>query len=197
LEKTPEAFDESLEGVERVRQIVQAMRDFPHPGTGHKERVDLNRIIESTTTVTRNEWKYVAELSMDLDPSLPLVSCLPSEFSRVLVNLIINAAHAISDVVGDGEKEQGTILVRSRLDGKKVEVSIQDTGSGIPADVQPRIFDPFFTTKEVGKGTGQGLAISHTIIVDQHEGELLFETTAGQGTTFIIRIPIDQDEPSG
>jgi len=166
---------------------VQAMKDFSHPGNETKMPLDLNRAIESTLTVCRNEWKYVADLQTDFDPSLPLVSCLPGEFNQVILNIVVNAAHAIKEKIGD--KSKGIIGVSTRRQGDKVEIRISDTGSGIPEAVRGRIFDPFFTTKEVGKGSGQGLAISRSVVVDKHQGEIFFETQTGQGTTFVIRLP--------
>src|SRR5690606_11484955 len=133
---------------------------------------------------------YVANLVTDFDPNLPPVTCLPGEFNQVILNLIINAAHAIGDTLNPQTSEKGTITVRTRQDGDWVEVRIGDTGSGIPEAARAKIFEPFFTTKSVGKGTGQGLAIARSVIVDKHGGTIRFETELGKGTTFIIRIPI-------
>jgi len=119
------------------------------------------------------------------------VSCLPGEFNQVILNILINAAHAIGDVVGDGSHGKGKITVVTQSDDDWFEVRISDTGSGIPEEIHGRIFDPFFTTKDVGRGTGQGLAIAHNVIVEKHRGTLTFETETGKGTTFIIRLPID------
>ena len=189
----PKAIDQSIEGVQRVASIVKAMKEFSHPGAEEKELVDLNHLIESTITVSRNEWKYVADIEKDFDASLPSVPCLPGEFNQVILNIIVNAAHAIVDVAGEGSGQKGTITLRTRRDGDWAEVRIGDTGSGIPEKARTRIFDPFFTTKEVGKGTGQGLAISHSVIVEKHGGALTFETEMGEGTTFIIRLPLSME----
>jgi PAS domain S-box-containing protein len=191
LEEIPKAIDQTLEGVGRVSKLVSAMKEFSHPGTKEKTPLDLNHAIESTLTVARNEWKYVADLETEFDPSLPLISCRPGEFNQVILNLIVNAAHAIADVVGRGGTEKGKIKVQTRNCPEWAEIRIQDTGSGIPEAVRPRIFDPFFTTKEIGKGTGQGLAIARSVVVDKHGGSIAFETEAGKGTTFIIRLPHD------
>jgi signal transduction histidine kinase len=169
------------------------MKEFSHPDVQEKTAVDINKALESTITVARNEWKYVAEMETDFDSSLPAVSCYPGEFNQVVLNMLINAAHAISDVVGDGSSGKGTIRVSTHRDPKWTEIRITDTGKGIPKEVQSRIFDPFFTTKGVGKGTGQGLAISHSVIVEKHGGSLTFETDEGKGTTFIIRLPMETD----
>ena len=189
-EEIPTAIQQSLEGVERVATIVRAMKEFSHPGTKDKVGVDLNKVIESTITVARNECKYVAHLVTDLAPDLPLVPCVPGALNQVILNILVNAAHALGDVVGDGAPEKGTITVSTRQVGDGVEVRIADTGPGIPEAIRDKIFDPFFTTKEVGKGTGQGLAIAHAVVVEQHGGQLTFETADGAGTTFIIRLPL-------
>uniref|UniRef100_A0A7C5ENC8 histidine kinase n=1 Tax=Desulfobacca acetoxidans TaxID=60893 RepID=A0A7C5ENC8_9BACT len=185
----PQAIAQTLEGVERVATIVRAMKDFSHPGPKEKRPVNLNKAIVNTITVARNEWKYVAEMVTRLDPDLPLVTCLPDEINQVLLNLIINAAQAIGEVVDRGKGEKGRITVTSQSDGDWVEIRIADTGPGIPENIRSRIFDPFFTTKEVGKGTGQGLSLAHAVIVERHKGNLFFETEVGKGTTFIIRLP--------
>jgi PAS domain S-box-containing protein len=188
-EEIPRALAQSLEGVDRVAKIVRAMKEFSHPAR-EKTATDLNRAIQSTITVASNEWKYVAEIEMDLDANLPAVHCSPAEFNQVVLNMVVNAAHAIADVVGDGGKGKGKITVRTRPDGEWAVVEIKDSGSGMPPHVQQRIFDPFFTTKEVGKGTGQGLAIAHNVIVDKHGGTIKVTSAPGAGTTFTIRLPI-------
>jgi PAS domain S-box-containing protein len=193
LEEIPKAIQQSLEGIERIAKIVQSMKDFAHPGATEKKAVDLNKAIESTITVARNEWKYVADMITDFDPTLPPVLCLQGEFNQVILNMIINAAHAIADKVGKDGGQKGIIKISTRRDGEWAEIRISDTGTGIPSSIQSRIFDPFFTTKEVGRGTGQGLAISHSVIVEKHGGTISFETEEGQGTTFIIRLPIGGD----
>jgi signal transduction histidine kinase len=153
--------------------------------------VDLNHAINSTITVARNEWKYVAEVETEFDASLPLIPCLPGEFNQVILNLIINAAHAIGDANRKGVQEKGRISVQTLNCPEWAEIRIQDSGAGIPVEIRNRIFDPFFTTKEIGKGTGQGLAIAHSVVVDKHGGSIHFETEEGRGTTFIIRLPLD------
>ena len=188
-EEIPRALNQSLEGVDRVAKIVRAMKEFSHPAR-EKTATDLNRAIQSTITVASNEWKYVAEMEMDLDTELPSVHCSPAEFNQVVLNIVVNAAHAITDVVGDGGKGKGKIRVKTRAEGDWAVIEIADTGKGMPTHIQQRIFDPFFTTKEVGKGTGQGLAIAHNVIVDKHGGTIKVVSAPGQGTTFIIRLPI-------
>ena len=165
------------------------MKEFSHPGKNEKTSIDLNKAIESTTTVARNEWKYVADMVTRFDPELPFVPCLPGEFNQVILNMIINATHAIAER-GNGPAGKGTITISTHAQGQFAEIRISDTGAGIPENIRTKIFDPFFTTKEVGKGTGQGLAISRSVIVDKHGGSIHFETEVGQGTTFIIKLPL-------
>jgi signal transduction histidine kinase len=190
----PKAIEQSLEGIARVTNIVRAMKDFSQPGTNEKTPVNLNQAIESTLTVCRNEWKYVADLVTQLDPSLPPVPCLPGEFNQVILNIVVNAAHAIADVVGDGSQKKGTITVSTRHDGDRAELRICDTGTGMPEQVREKIFDPFFTTRGVGRGTGQGLAIARSVVVHKHHGTITFETEVGRGTAFIIRLPVVSQE---
>jgi len=194
LKEIPKAIQQSLEGVDRVARIVRAMKDFSHPGTGRKTPIDLNKAIETTMTVAGNEWKYVARVETDLAPNLPLVPCMPGEFNQVILNLVVNAAHAIGDVVDGSKKEMGLIRVSTRLVDDFVEIRVKDTGTGIAEKIRDRVFDPFFTTKPVGKGTGQGLAIAHNVIVDQHQGQIFFESEIGVGTVFIIRLPVQPEQ---
>jgi len=193
-EEIPKTLQQSLDGVSRVGKIVQAMREFSHPGTSEKSYVDINRALESTLTISRNEWKYVAEATTDLAPDLPPVLCLPGEMNQVFLNIIVNAAHAIGDVTEEGRKGKGTIGLATRALDDKVEIRISDSGGGVPEAVRHRIFDPFFTTKKVGKGTGQGLAIARSVVVDKHQGAIRFETETGRGTTFIIQLPIGEKQ---
>jgi len=197
VEEIPKAIDQILEGVKRVTQIVKAMKDFSHPDDTVPTPFDVNKAIESTVTIARNEWKYVADCELDLEPSLPPVLGFQGEFNQAILNMVVNAAHAIAEVVGDGSGRKGKITITSRRVGNWVEVRISDTGCGIPPEIRNRIFDPFFTTKEVGKGTGQGLTIAHSVIVKKHKGTLSFESEVGKGTTFIIRLPIRRAESEG
>ncbi len=195
LDEVPQALEESLEGVERVAGIVLAMKKFSHPDVEEWKHVDLNDAVKSTVTITRNEWKHVADVVTDLDGGLPLISVVPGDINQVILNLLVNAAHAIRDKTG-GQGGKGTITIRTRaLDDDKVELSVTDTGIGIPEDNRTRIFDPFFTTKEVG--TGQGLAITLSVI-EKHGGSIDFESAPGQGTTFTVRLPREpkRKEPS-
>jgi two-component system, NtrC family, sensor kinase len=188
LAEAPHAIEQSLEGAERVAKIVRAMKAFSHPDSVEKTGTDLNRAIESTITVARNEWKYVAEVKTELDEALPRVVCYPGDINQVVLNVLVNAAHAIKEKVKDAEK--GLITVRTATRGDLAEIAVTDTGTGIPEAIRTRVFDPFFTTKEVGKGTGQGLSLAHALIVKKHSGKIWFETEPGRGTTFFIQLPI-------
>ena len=187
----PRAIDQSLDGVQRVANIVRAMKEFSHPGSEEKRAVDLNKAIETTITVARNEWKYSADVVTQFDENLPMVPCLIGEMNQVILNLIVNAAQAIAGAVGDGSKGKGKITITTRKDGNWAEISVQDTGTGIPEEIQARIFEPFFTTKPAGKGTGQGLTLAHSIVVKRHQGQIWFESEAGRGATFFIRLPLE------
>ncbi len=190
----PRAIEQSLEGIQRVGKIVRAMKDFSHPGSEEKKSIDINKAIETTITVARNEWKYVAEVETHFDPDLPLVLCHAAEFNQVILNLLINAAQAIEQPVGDGSQGKGKIVVSTSHAEGWAEISISDTGTGIPEAVRSRVFEPFFTTKPVGKGTGQGLALAHTAIVRRHGGKIWFDSEMGKGTTFYIRMPLQSSE---
>jgi len=193
LTEIPTALTQSLEGLGRVARIVQSLKEFSHPQNSQRNATDLNRVIANAITVSRHEWKYVAEVITDFLPELPPVPCVVDEFNQVILNLLINAAHAIESA-GKNQPEStqpGTITVRTRLDGIWALVEVEDTGTGIPDDVLPRIFEPFFTTKEVGKGTGQGLSIVHTVIVKKHQGTVNVTTQVGRGTTFSLRLPLN------
>jgi signal transduction histidine kinase/HAMP domain-containing protein len=192
MKDAPPAIDAAVEGLERIATIVRSMKEFAHPDQAEKTMADLNQAIRSTLVVARNEYKYIADLETQFD-ELPYVPCYLGEINQVVLNLIINASHAISDVVKD-TAGRGTLTIRTRLDGNEVEISIGDTGTGIPEPARDKIFDPFFTTKEVGKGTGQGLAIARSVVVNKHGGTLRFETQCGIGTTFFIRLPLGTSE---
>jgi signal transduction histidine kinase len=190
-ESVPKGLDRALQGIEHVSKIVRALKEFAHPGQKEKAAGDLNRALENALIVSRNEYKFVADVETDFG-ALPPVLCDLSELNQVFLNLLINGAHAIGDKV-NGTELKGTIRVRTLQTGDWVRVTISDSGGGIPASISDRIFDPFFTTKPVGKGTGQGLAIARTIVVDKHGGRLSFETEPGQGTSFHIDLPIGRE----
>jgi two-component system, NtrC family, sensor kinase len=184
----PTAIAQTLDGVERISSIVVAMKEFSHPGSQDPEPFDVNHAVQSTVTVARNEWKYVSAVSLDLGPNLPLVLGFQNEFRQAVLNVVVNAAHAIADNPAS-RKEKGRIKVKTRREDGEVVVRISDNGNGIPPEIRDRIFDPFFTTKEVGRGTGQGLTVVHAAIVGKHRGRVEVESEVGVGTTFTFRIP--------
>jgi len=187
--EVPKAIKESLLGIQRVIHIVRAMKEFSHPGQEEKVGVNLNDAVQSTVTIARNRWKYASDMVLELDPDLPTVRCVPAELNQVLLNLIVNAADAIAEKVGESG-DKGTITVRTRREWDHIVVEVQDTGCGIPEEIRHRVFDPFFTTKDVGKGTGQGLAICYNVVVNKHHGALDVESVPGEGTTFRATIPL-------
>jgi signal transduction histidine kinase len=189
LSNVPKALERSLEGLKRVATIVRSMKQFAHPDRKEKSPVDLNEALCSTLTIARNEYKYVADVETDFG-ELPPVLCHAGELNQAILNIVVNAAHAIEDVVGDSG-DRGTIRIVTRHEGDHVMIAIGDTGGGVPEPVRERIFDPFFTTKELGKGTGQGLSLAHAVVFERHGGTLTFETEIGKGTTFFIRVPVD------
>jgi signal transduction histidine kinase len=190
-EEIPLAITQSLEGLGRIASIVRAMKDFSHPGSVEKTPADLNKALLSTVEISRNEWKYHAELETELDPALPLVPCLPGELNQVFLNIIVNAAHAIAQSLAEHPgHDKGRILISTRLAGDWAEVAIADSGTGVPEAIRSRIFDPFFTTKEVGKGSGQGLAIAYAVVVEKHAGSIEVENLPDGGARFVIRLPL-------
>jgi signal transduction histidine kinase len=192
-EEIPLAIEHTLKGVSRISKIVQAMKIFAHPGGEDKEPTDINKEIEKTITISRNEWKYVAELITDFDETLSFVPCFQAELNQVILNLIVNAAHAIAEANKDNPTQLGTIRITTLREDHWAKIYVNDTGAGIPEEIQHKIFDLFFTTKEPGKGTGQGLAISHSVIVEKHKGTIALESLEGKGTTFIISLPLTSE----
>jgi signal transduction histidine kinase len=190
FDELPAAISETLEGLDKISAIVGSVKQFVHPGHAQQVDVDLNRLVADTVNLCRNEWKYVSELVTDLDSGLPLVPCLSQEIGQVLLNLVVNAAHAIAEAQEGDTGRNGRIRITTRKCGEWAEICVTDNGAGIPPHVQNHIFEPFFTTKPVGTGTGQGLFIVHTIVVKNHGGSIRFETQPGQGTSFIFSLPL-------
>jgi two-component system NtrC family sensor kinase len=189
IEEIPDAISQSREGVAHIARIVRAMKDFAHPGRD-LAAADVNRLIESTVEISRNEWKYVADLDLELDPALPPIRCNEGQIKQVLLNMIINAAHAIADRgAGDGAAK-GRITIGTAAGDNGIRIRISDTGAGMTEETQRRVFEPFFTTKEVGRGTGQGLAIAHDVIT-AHGGVITVQSVVGTGTTFVIDLPLE------
>ena len=191
FDEIPAAVEQALDGVSRVSKIVRAMKMFSHPIDEAKKAADLTEALESTITVARNEWKYVAEVETEFGADLSTVPCFLGELNQVFLNLLVNAAHAIEANAEKRAGGKGTITISTTRTDSWAEIRIADTGGGIPEAIRHRVFDPFFTTKGVGKGTGQGLAIARSVIVERHKGEVSFETREGEGTTFLIRLPLD------
>jgi two-component system, NtrC family, sensor kinase len=188
--ETPTAIDATLEGLGRISSIVRAMKEFSHPSAGHQAPIDLREMAKTTITVARNEWKYFADMETEFSETMPPVPCFRDELSQVVLNLIVNAAHAIDTATSGGTTGKGTIRVSTYHRGDWAELRVSDTGCGIPEAIRHRVFEPFFTTKPVGKGTGQGLAITYSVVVDKHKGRIELESEVGKGTTFRIFLPI-------
>lgn len=185
----PSTFSRIETGIDKISAIVRAMNRFAHSGQNEKKMTDIGELLENALTISQNEWKYVAKLEKDLDQNLGCLMCHPGDISQVFLNVIINAAHAIEDTVR-GKSKKGAIFVSTRKAGEWAEIRIRDTGTGIPEHARGKIFNLFFTTKTIGKGTGQGLAIAYNTIVNKHGGEITFDSKPGEGTTFIIRLPM-------
>ena len=186
-EEAPRAIERSRDGIRRVAEIVAAMKQFSHPGGSDLGPTDLNTILENTLVVAKNEYKYVAELHTELAASAEVIAN-PGDIGQVILNLVVNAAHAIADRI-EGTDQLGRITVTTTADGGGVALTVSDTGGGVPPEIQDRIFDPFFTTKEPGRGTGQGLAIARSIVVDRHGGRLDLSVEPGVGSTFTVWLP--------
>jgi two-component system, NtrC family, sensor kinase len=197
VKEIPRAIQESLQGLSHITRIVGSLKEFSHPNSPEKAPVDLNRAIETAISVSRHEWKYVAEMTAELDATVPLVPCILDEFNQVMLNLIVNAAHTIAEAIKARGEKRGRITIRSRLDGDAVRVEVADTGMGIEPELRTRIFEPFFTTKPIGQGTGQGLAIVHAIVVQHHQGAVDYCTQVGEGTTFRLWLPLASPNPGG
>lgn len=190
--EVPAAFERTLEGTRQVASIVRAMKTFAHTSS-EKAPLDLNAAIRNTLIVARNEYKYLADVETQLG-HIPDVTCNAGGIRQVLLNLVVNAAHAIADAGGNSEK-RGAIRIATAQRDSDVIISVADTGTGIPDAIRERIFEPFFTTKEPGRGSGQGLAISRSIVM-QHGGKLWFRSELGRGTAFFVELPIQAPAPA-
>lgn len=189
-EQAPIAIEQTQAGIDQVRSIVQALKEFSHPGEDEPTLVDVNHLAKMASTVTRNAWRYAAELTLELCDYPWPVRGHAQDLGQVLINLIVNAAHAVEERgSGQGEQPLGKITIRTRNSGGVVEIQVQDDGAGIPEAIQDRIMTPFFTTKPIGKGTGQGLSLAQQVIVERHHGRFTFQSQVGAGTTFFISLP--------
>ena len=193
-EEIPQAIEQSIVGIERVATIVQAMKEFSHPGNVSPTAVDVNGALKSAISVSQNEWKYVAEMRTDFDESLPVISGYPGDLNQAFLNIIVNATHAIESRT---DLDRGEIAILTKTDQHCVVVEIADNGCGIPEEDLQKIFEPFYTTKEVGKGTGQGLSVVHSVIVDKHNGEIEVDSQPGRGTTLTVLLPLESDLNGG
>lgn len=187
--QTPMALSEAAQASKQVISVIRAMKCMSHPGTAEKSMTDIHDMLHNAATITRSRWKNVASIEFDLDPNLGMIEVLPAEISQVFINMIVNAADAIIDKIGDEPNELGAIRIATRNEGNHACIEFADSGVGIPLEIQKQIFGKFFTTKEVGKGTGQGLAISNEVIAEKHGGHIQVISEEGVGTTFVLTIP--------
>ncbi len=195
LKEVPESIVDSQKGISQITKIVTAMKEFCHPGKGSlKEACDINKTIKNAVTITQNEWKYAATVELELDPDLPLIHCYPDAIQQVFLNLIINSAQAISEQNKEGSQPLGRIDITTATINGSIRVLVKDNGPGIPAEHQHQIFEPFFTTKEIGKGTGQGLAIAYDLIVNKHGGRIDYVPSGSTGATFEIWLPLKESD---
>lgn len=196
-DEVPSAIEETIDGVNRIAEIVRALKEFSHPGGQDKAPVDLNRLISNTISVSKNEWKYVADVETDFAEAMEPVQARSGPLGQAILILIVNAAQAIAETIPEGSDQRGTITVTTSADDAAAVITVADTGCGIPEEIREKVFEHFFTTKDVGKGSGQGLAIAHAIVTEQHGGELAFTSEVGTGTTFSVRIPHEQVDSAG
>ncbi|WDE08193.1 PAS domain S-box protein [Thalassomonas viridans] len=189
--EVPLAISQSLEGLTRISAIVGAMKSFSHPSRGRMQLTNITEAITTTLTVARSEWRNVAEVETNFDDSLPDIMCIRDEFNQVILNIIVNAAHAIAErLAKDKDDEKGKIIINTYRDDIDAIITIEDNGTGMTEKTLSRIFDPFYTTKGVGKGTGQGLSMAYKMIVEQHQGQLYAESVYGEGSIFTIQLPV-------
>ena len=191
-EEVPAAIEQAQEGLQSIAGIIGAMKQFSHPGTDEMGSVDINMLLRNTVTISRNEWKYVAKVEMELSPDAGHITGYSNQLGQVFLNLIVNAAHAIAGIGSEKLDREGRIYISSRMDGDFLEIRFADNGPGIPREIREKVFNPFFTTKDVGKGTGQGLAIAYDIVVNKHKGSLRLRPSNDGGAEFVIRLPVEQ-----
>ncbi len=192
----PQAIQQSLDGLSRIARIVGSLKEFSHPNSIDKAPTDLNHAVETAVSISRHEWKYVADVATDFDPALPPVPCMVDKINQVLLNLIVNAAHTIAEALKTRAEARGKITIRTRVEPEAVRIEVADTGMGIPPQLRSRLFEPFFTTKRVGQGTGQGLSLVHRVVVHEHRGSVDFVSEVGRGTTFRLWLPLRPDHPA-
>jgi signal transduction histidine kinase len=196
-EQIPMALDQSIDGIARIATIVKAMKNFSHSSGEVIQPENLETIVRTAVIVSQNEWKSVADLKIEVAPGLPLVPCLRDEIGQLVLNLVVNSAHAISERKAQGDPSDGHITITIACPDQNAELRFTDNGAGIPEAIRNRVFDPFFTTKPVGVGTGQGLAIAYSTVVERHHGQITLESEVGLGTCFLVRLPLHPAAPSG
>jgi len=189
-DEIPVCLRQSLDGLDRVARIVASLNELARTNSSQATPVDLNRLIEAAITVSRHEWKYLAEMISELDPNLPSVPCIVDEFNQIMLKLIMNAAQAIGDTLKKSGTQSGRITVRTRHAPPWAVVEVEDTGAGIPEEIRSRIFEPCFATKALDQGTGQGLALVREVVVNHHHGRIDFVSELGRGTSFILKLPL-------
>jgi hypothetical protein len=194
--QTPMALEEAADSSRRIVSIVRAMKAMSHPGTDDAVETDIHELIQDASIISRNRWKYVAEMTFNFSQDVPKIFGFPAELSQVFVNLFVNSTDAIIERLGSEPAVLGLISVETKVVGQNVVIRVRDTGNGIPEAIRKKIFDPFFTTKPVGKGTGQGLSITHSVIVNKHCGSISVSSEVGIGTIFTIALPISKNNPS-
>ncbi|OIQ44950.1 MAG: histidine kinase [Gammaproteobacteria bacterium MedPE] len=190
ISEIPLAVTQSIEGLQRVKKIIGAMKSFSHSNQGEMSRVNIVEAIESTIIISRSEWRYIAELKTQYAEELPYIKCLRDEFNQVILNFIVNAAHAIEEKYSNDSAELGQIYIEVSSEDDSITIIIKDDGIGMSSDVKEKIFSPFYTTKGVGKGTGQGLSLAYSVIVEKHKGSITVTSEPMMGTTFNIMLPV-------
>lgn len=190
LEEIPAALSQSLDGMERISKIVKSMKSFAHPGSEEKREHDMHKTIEDTINITRNEWKYTTTIIRKFTEKSAMATCYPGLMNQAILNMIINAVHAIEDAIKMKLIVKGVITIQTKRKEKSFIITIHDNGTGMREEVMEQIFTPFFTTKEVGRGTGQGLSLAYNIITEQHKGAIRVKSKLNKGSTFVIEIPV-------
>lgn len=188
-EEIPLALKQSSEGISQIATIVRAMKDYSQSGQLF-EFADINAVLNNLIVLSNAEWKNLISIETDFDESLPLVECVVGDINQVILNILVNAIHAIEEKYHDADMHNGAILICTTSREDRVYIDIQDNGIGMSESIKSKVFDQFFTTKDVGQGTGQGLSIAYRLIKDKHHGNIELRSEIGQGTTFSVSLPI-------
>lgn len=190
-EELPSAIEDSKAGITKISEIVKALKAFTHPGSTARNSINLNSLITNICTISSSEWKYVATIDFDLDHAIPDIFGMENELGQVLLNLIVNSAHAIDENNQKLNRDMGCIKISTYQQGKHLFIKVKDNGVGIPTKILDKIYNPFFTTKEVGKGTGQGLSFVYAVI-QNHGGEIQVDSTVNEQTTFTLKLDLHE-----